>query len=97
MSLVGPRPALFNQYELIAKRRDAGVTELRPGITGWAQVNGRDDVTDDEKLRLDCFYLRNHSVALDVKILLITVLKVVRMDGVWGTGSSRRVTARHGV
>jgi len=72
MSVVGPRPALYNQSELIERRRQLGVDLLRPGLTGWAQINGRDSVTLDEKVRLDEFYARNCSLLLDLKILLRT-------------------------
>ncbi len=72
MSIVGPRPALYNQTELIEMRRRLGVDVLRPGLTGWAQINGRDSVTLDEKVRLDEFYVRNCSFLLDLKIILRT-------------------------
>ncbi len=72
MSVVGPRPALYNQTELIEMRRRLGVDVIRPGLTGWAQINGRDSVTLDEKVRLDEFYVRNCSFLLDLKILLRT-------------------------
>ncbi len=82
LSLVGPRPALFNQEDLIALRTECGVHELVPGITGWAQVNGRDELPIPEKVRLDCEYLRTRSFWLDMKILFLTVLKVPRHEGV---------------
>ena len=82
LSLVGPRPALFNQDDLIALRTKSGVHKLVPGITGWAQVNGRDELPIPEKVRLDCEYLRTHSFWLDIKILLLTILKVARREGV---------------
>ncbi len=82
MSLVGPRPALFNQHDLIEARTAAGVHELRPGITGWAQVNGRDELPIPEKVALDAAYLRNRSFLLDLRILFLTAWKVVRRDGV---------------
>ena len=82
LSLVGPRPALFNQDDLIALRTEASVHELVPGITGWAQVNGRDELPIPEKVRLDCAYLHNRSFWLDFKILFLTAVKVVRRDGV---------------
>jgi O-antigen biosynthesis protein WbqP len=82
LSLVGPRPALFNQEDLIAQRRRCGVDVLTPGITGWAQVNGRDDLLIPVKVRFDLDYLHKRSFGLDMKILLITLLKVVRRDGV---------------
>ena len=82
MSLVGPRPALFNQDDLIALRTDRGVNELTPGITGWAQVNGRDELPIPEKVILDEWYLKNRSFWLDLKVVGMTVVKVLRKDGV---------------
>jgi len=82
LSLVGPRPALFNQYDLIALRTESGVHNLVPGITGWAQVNGRDELPIPEKVRLDCEYLRTRSLWLDMKILFLTISKVARHEGV---------------
>ena len=82
MSLVGPRPALHNQHELIAARRAAGIDALRPGITGWAQVNGRDDLSDEKKLAFDREYLERASFGFDLRILALTVLRVARRDGV---------------
>lgn len=82
LSLVGPRPALFNQDDLIALRTECRVHELVPGITGWAQVNGRDDLPIPEKVRLDCEYLHARSFWLDLKILVLTVVKVARCEGV---------------
>jgi O-antigen biosynthesis protein WbqP len=82
MSLVGPRPALFNQDDLIALRTARGVNELTPGITGWAQVNGRDSLPIAEKVKLDVWYLKNRSFWLDLKVVGMTVVKVLRKDGV---------------
>ncbi len=82
MSFVGPRPALFNQDDLVALRTDAGVHKLVPGLTGWAQVNGRDELPIPEKVRLDAEYLANRSLLLDTKILWLTALKTVKRDGV---------------
>jgi len=82
MSLVGPRPALFNQEDLIALRTARGVDALIPGITGWAQVNGRDELPIPEKVKLDEWYLKNRSFWLDLKILGMTVFKVIRKEGV---------------
>ncbi len=81
MSLVGPRPALPSQASLNDKRRVAGVEALLPGITGWAQVNGRDEIEEDEKVRLDVFYLKRRSLGLDLTILLRTVLPVLTGKG----------------
>lgn len=77
MSIVGPRPALFNQDDLIALRKEHGVDRLRPGLTGWAQVNGRDELPIPEKVRLDVEYLKNRSLLLDLKTIGMTVGKVL--------------------
>lgn len=82
MSLVGPRPALFNQDDLVALRTEKGVHRLTPGVTGWAQVNGRDELSIPVKVELDFFYLENRSFCLDCKILFRTVLNVFKRDGV---------------
>ncbi len=82
MSFVGPRPALFNQDDLIALRTAKGVHRLIPGITGWAQINGRDDLPIPVKVDFDEYYLKNQSFHLDMKILWMTFLKVVRREGV---------------
>lgn len=82
MSLVGPRPALHNQHDLIAQRTQAGIHMLRPGLTGWAQINGRDELPIAQKVALDAWYLEHRSLALDMVILLRTALKVLRRDDV---------------
>lgn len=82
MSLVGPRPALFNQDDLVALRTAAGVHRLRPGVTGWAQVNGRDELPIPEKVRLDAEYLRNRSLGLDLRILAATLASAFSGRGV---------------
>ena len=82
MSFVGPRPALYNQDDLIALRTERGVDKLIPGLTGWAQVNGRDDLPIPEKVALDVEYMERQSFWFDMRILWLTVLKVVRRDGV---------------
>jgi O-antigen biosynthesis protein WbqP len=82
MTLVGPRPALFNQADLIAARTDAGVHVLAPGITGWAQINGRDEIPIPQKVELDAYYLRHQSSPLDIRILCLTVFKVLGQKGV---------------
>ena len=82
MSFVGPRPALFNQDDLIALRTEKGVDKLLPGITGWAQVNGRDELSIPDKVALDVEYLNRQSFWFDVKILWMTFLKVIKRDGV---------------
>jgi O-antigen biosynthesis protein WbqP len=82
MSFVGPRPALFNQHDLIELRTRCGVHKLVPGLTGWAQVNGRDDLPIPVKVRFDEEYLRRRSLKFDVYILCLTLLRVIRSDGV---------------
>lgn len=82
MSFVGPRPALFNQYDLIELRSRHGVDGILPGLTGWAQINGRDELPIVDKVKLDADYLQRRSLALDLRILFLTFLKVVRRDGV---------------
>ena len=82
MSFVGPRPALFNQEDLIALRTAKGVHELLPGLTGWAQVNGRDEISIDQKVKLDAEYLEFKSLRFDFYILWLTFLKVFKGDGV---------------
>lgn len=82
MSFVGPRPALFNQDDLVALRTAKGVQRLIPGITGWAQINGRDDLPIPVKVEFDVHYLENRSLIFDIKILFLTLLKVLRREGV---------------
>jgi O-antigen biosynthesis protein WbqP len=82
MSFVGPRPALFNQEDLIQLRTEYGVHELLPGLTGWAQVNGRDELPIPEKVKLDAEYLRRKSAWFDLKIIWMTAARVLRQDGV---------------
>lgn len=82
MSFVGPRPALFNQDDLITLRTEKGVDKLLPGITGWAQVNGRDELSIPDKVALDVEYLNRQSFWFDMKILWMTFLKVIKRDGV---------------
>jgi O-antigen biosynthesis protein WbqP len=82
MSFVGPRPALFNQDDLINLRTQGGVHHLLPGLTGWAQVNGRDELPIPEKVRLDVEYLQRRSFLFDIGILWLTFVKVLRRDGV---------------
>lgn len=82
MSIVGPRPALFNQDDLVALRTEGGVDALRPGLTGWAQVNGRDDLSIPEKVALDIEYLRRRSLIFDAKIVWRTVIMVLRRAGI---------------
>lgn len=82
MSFVGPRPALFNQDDLISLRTKLNVHQLRPGITGWAQVNGRDELPIPIKVEFDHQYLQKQTLLFDLKILVLTALKVVRRDGI---------------
>lgn len=82
LSFVGPRPALYNQHDLVALRTERGVHELIPGLTGWAQVNGRDNLSIPSKVEFDCEYLQKRTFLFDLKILLFTLLRVIRGDGV---------------
>lgn len=82
MSFVGPRPALFNQYDLIELRTKKNIHELTPGITGWAQINGRDDLPIPVKVSFDDYYLRHRSFSFDLKIILLTVIKVIKREGI---------------
>lgn len=82
MSFVGPRPALFNQQDLIDMRTEKGIHNILPGLTGWAQVNGRDDIPIVQKVQLDSEYLQRQSLMFDIQILWLTFLKVVKRDGV---------------
>lgn len=82
MSFVGPRPALFNQQDLIELRTKAGVDALLPGLTGWAQINGRDELPIPQKLALDVEYLHRRSLAFDIYIIFMTAMKVIRRDGI---------------
>ena len=82
MSFVGPRPALFNQVDLIALRTECGVDGLLPGLTGWAQLNGRDELSSDEKVKFDYEYLQHQSFWFDLKILWLTAMQVIRAKGV---------------
>ena len=82
MSFVGPRPALFNQHDLIALRTQSGLHELVPGLTGWAQINGRDELPIPDKVKLDADYLHRQSLWFDIRILWLTLVKVLRRDGV---------------
>lgn len=82
MSFVGPRPALFNQHDLVALRTRFGVDQVLPGLTGWAQINGRDELPIPDKVKLDFDYVQRQSLMLDVKIIFLTFLRVLRRDGV---------------
>ena len=82
MSVVGPRPALFNQADLVKLRTEAGVHALVPGLTGWAQVSGRDSLPIPAKVELDKYYLQHRSLAFDLKVIGLTLIKVVKSEGV---------------
>ncbi len=82
MSFVGPRPALFNQYELIKLRTELNINQLLPGLTGWAQINGRDELSIPQKVALDYEYMQRQSIGFDLQILWLTVLKVINRDNV---------------
>ncbi len=83
MSLIGPRPSLHNQHDLIQLRTQLGIQKIRPGITGWAQINGRDNITLEEKVKFDEYYLKNYSFKLDLKILLLTIYKIFILEGAY--------------
>lgn len=91
MAIVGPRPALWNQYDLIAERDKYQANSIRPGLTGWAQINGRDELEIEEKSRLDGYYVSHISFLMDLKCFFGTFLSVLRRDGVieGGTGTKR--------
>ena len=82
MSIVGPRPALHNQQDLIEMRTQRGVHVLRPGLTGWAQINGRDEIPLADKVAYDTWYLQHRSLWLDLRIMVLTAVKVLRKEGV---------------
>ena len=82
MSIVGPRPVIPEEEELVSKRSRAGVYSLKPGVTGWAQINGRDHVNIDEKVELDSYYLEKQSFFFDIKIILKTALCVIKREGI---------------
>jgi O-antigen biosynthesis protein WbqP len=90
MSMVGPRPALWNQDDLIAQRELYGANDLRPGLTGWAQINGRDELPIDVKARLDGEYVKNLSFRFDIKCFLGTFSKVLSADGVVEGGAKEK-------
>ena len=82
MNFVGPRPALPSQVELNIKREQLGIHKLKPGITGWAQINGRDEISIDKKVELDYYYLQNKSFLLDLKIIFLTFFKVFKKSNI---------------
>jgi O-antigen biosynthesis protein WbqP len=91
MAVVGPRPALWNQYDLIAERDKYGANDILPGLTGWAQINGRDELEIEDKARLDGEYVRRMSFVFDIKCILGTVFSVIKSEGVveGGTGAQK--------
>ena len=90
MAIVGPRPALWNQYDLIEERDKYGANNIRPGLTGWAQINGRDELEIDEKSKLDGYYVKNMSFGLDVKCFFGTFLSVAKSEGVVEGGTGQK-------
>ncbi len=92
MSIIGPRPALWNQDDLVAERDKYGVNDVRPGLTGWAQINGRDELEIPEKAKLDGVYVKNMGFLFDVRCFLGTIFTVLRSDGVveGGTGKKKK-------
>jgi O-antigen biosynthesis protein WbqP len=90
MSIIGPRPALWNQYDLINEREKYGANDVRPGLTGLAQINGRDELSIEEKAKFDGIYVDNLSLSLDTKIFLITVVKILRSDGFFEGATSNK-------
>lgn len=82
MSFVGPRPALFNEYVLVELRTQKGIHQLTPGLTGWAQINGRDELPITEKVEYDEYYLLHRSLLFDLRIIVLTMLKVVKQEGI---------------
>lgn len=90
MAIVGPRPALWNQYDLIEERDKYRANDIRPGLTGWAQINGRDELEIDEKSKLDGYYVKHMSFALDVKCFFGTFLSVAKSEGVVEGGTGQK-------
>lgn len=82
LSFVGPRPALFNQHDLVSIRTELGIQRLTPGLTGWAQINGRDELPIPVKVKFDFEYMQRRSLTFDLRILVITLVKVLRHDGI---------------
>jgi O-antigen biosynthesis protein WbqP len=95
MSIIGPRPALWNQYDLIEERDKYGANDVPPGLTGWAQINGRDEISIEDKAKLDGEYVKKIGLWMDVKCFLGTIVSVVKSDGVveGGTGARKEVTS----
>lgn len=92
MSIIGPRPALWNQYDLIAERDKYGANDIPAGLTGWAQINGRDTVTIEDKARYDGYYTKNIGLSLDIKCFFGTISSVLKRDGVFEGGTGNKFT-----
>jgi O-antigen biosynthesis protein WbqP len=97
MSIVGPRPALWNQYDLIAERDKYGANDIKPGLTGWAQINGRDELPIEKKANLDGEYVANLSFKFDIKVFFMTILSVLKSDGVKEGTTKQEVSSTKGV
>ncbi|MEK4039037.1 sugar transferase [Paenibacillus sp. FSL L8-0493] len=97
MSIVGPRPALWNQYDLIAERDKYGANDIKPGLTGWAQINGRDELPIEKKASLDGEYVASLSFKFDIKVFFMTILSVLKSDGVKEGTTKQEVSSTKGV
>ncbi|MEK8209022.1 sugar transferase [Paenibacillus sp. FSL L8-0696] len=97
MSIVGPRPALWNQYDLVAERDKYGANDIKPGLTGWAQINGRDELPIEKKASLDGEYVANLSIKFDIKVFFMTILSVLKSDGVKEGTTKQEVSSTKGV
>lgn len=97
MSIVGPRPALWNQYDLIAERDKYGANDIKPGLTGWAQINGRDELPIEKKASLDGEYVASLSFMFDIKVFFMTILSVLKSDGVKEGTTKQEVSSTKGV
>jgi O-antigen biosynthesis protein WbqP len=97
MSIVGPRPALWNQYDLIAERDKYGANDIKPGLTGWAQINGRDELPIEKKANLDGEYVASLSFKFDIKVFFMTILSVLKSDGVKEGTTKQEVSSTKGV
>lgn len=93
MSIVGPRPALWNQFDLIAERDKYGANDIKPGLTGWAQINGRDELPIEQKAKLDGEYVGDFSLFFDLKVFLLTILSVLKSDGIREGVTDQEVTS----
>ncbi|MEK4293546.1 sugar transferase [Paenibacillus sp. FSL R5-0914] len=97
MSIVGPRPALWNQYDLIAERDKYGANDIKPGLTGWAQINGRDELPIEKKAKLDGEYVASLSFIFDIKVFFMTILSVLKSEGVKEGTNKQEVSSTKGV